>query len=206
MSQVGSPITTEDRGMLAKARMDNWARKCSQLLDQLSATPADGEGAPSTFFSTLLLEPRNLMLFTPRPLRACSGRVWIVVLGHNFGAGRISPSAADCRRLAVRSDLAPVVARRPRESKLFPPGEPRVLGRRLVVSAGGSGGRRIRIREYECLVLYGSAVSSTPRRTAVGEGQRTPIRPLSALVKRLPRAALLTGLTRIRLRSTVSSV
>jgi hypothetical protein len=45
MSHVGSPITTEDRGMLAKARMDNWARKCSQLLDQLSATPAEGEGA-----------------------------------------------------------------------------------------------------------------------------------------------------------------
>ncbi|GAA5881705.1 hypothetical protein JCM3774_005343 [Rhodotorula dairenensis] len=43
MSRVGSPITTEDRGMLAKARMDNWAIKCSQLLDQLSATPADGE-------------------------------------------------------------------------------------------------------------------------------------------------------------------
>ncbi|GAA5961636.1 hypothetical protein JCM8115_004712 [Rhodotorula mucilaginosa] len=43
MSHVGSPITTEDRGMLAKARMDNWARKCSQLLDQLSATPAEGE-------------------------------------------------------------------------------------------------------------------------------------------------------------------
>lgn len=45
MSRIGARITTEDRGMLAKARMEDWSRKCSQLFDQLSAGPAEGEGA-----------------------------------------------------------------------------------------------------------------------------------------------------------------
>lgn len=45
LTRVGGPITTEDRGMLAKARMNDWARKCSQLLDQLTETPNEGEGA-----------------------------------------------------------------------------------------------------------------------------------------------------------------
>ncbi|GJN89980.1 hypothetical protein Rhopal_002969-T1 [Rhodotorula paludigena] len=43
LSRIGATITTDDRGMLAKARMDEWAANCSRLLDELAASPTQGE-------------------------------------------------------------------------------------------------------------------------------------------------------------------
>ncbi|GAA6010876.1 hypothetical protein JCM10207_003971 [Rhodosporidiobolus poonsookiae] len=42
-SEVGATIVTEDRGMFAKAKLDDLARSCSWLLDELAAAPNDGE-------------------------------------------------------------------------------------------------------------------------------------------------------------------
>lgn len=55
--KVGATITTADKGMLTKAKLDDLTRSCSWLLDELSSAPTEsGEGAftPSPVLLALL--------------------------------------------------------------------------------------------------------------------------------------------------------
>ncbi|GAA5878893.1 hypothetical protein JCM8547_007546 [Rhodosporidiobolus lusitaniae] len=51
LSGIGATILTSDRGMFAKAKLDDLARSCSWLLDELNTAPAD-EGPVGVGFSS----------------------------------------------------------------------------------------------------------------------------------------------------------